>query len=140
MTTASHSTYSYLCKVIAKPTASSYKLSSLVISTAIDKIVHDELLTRMPGFISQTGKIIVKKNQFRLIGLQSEASMSSYHQIQEENKVIAQTIRMELLVTNLQLEISKYSQPLNNSSLLTNTQQKLTLSPWSMEVPEHPGS
>lgn len=59
----------------------------------------------MPIFISQTGKSIVKKNQFRLIGLQSEASMSSYHQIQEENKVIAQTIRTELLVTNFQLEI-----------------------------------
>lgn len=31
--------------------------------------------------------------------------MSSYHQIQEESKVVAQTIRMELLVTNFQLEI-----------------------------------
>lgn len=31
--------------------------------------------------------------------------MSSYHQIQEENKVIAQTIRIELLVTNFQLKI-----------------------------------
>lgn len=59
----------------------------------------------MPVFISQTGKFIVKKNQFRLIGLRSEASMSSYNQIQEENKVIAQTIRTELLVTNFQLEI-----------------------------------
>lgn len=59
----------------------------------------------MPVFISQTGKFIVKKNQFRLIGLQSEVSMSSYHQIQEENKVIAQTIRTELLATNFQLEI-----------------------------------
>lgn len=59
----------------------------------------------MPVFISQTGKFIAKKNQFRLIGWQSEASMSSCHQTQEENKVIAQTIRMELLVTNFQLEI-----------------------------------
>lgn len=59
----------------------------------------------MPVFISQTGKFIVKKNQFRLIGSQSEASMSSYHQIQEENKVIAQTIRTELLVINFQLEM-----------------------------------
>lgn len=59
----------------------------------------------MPVFTGQTGKFIVKKNQFRLIGLQSEASMSSYHQIQEENKVIAWTIRTELLVTNSELEI-----------------------------------
>lgn len=36
--------------------------------------------------------------------------MSSYHQIQEENNVIAQTIRMEILVTNFQLEI--FSRPL----------------------------
>lgn len=31
--------------------------------------------------------------------------MSSYHQIQEENKVIAQTIGMELLVISFQLKI-----------------------------------
>lgn len=62
--------------------------------------------------------------------------MSSYHQIQEENKVIAQTIGMELLVISFQLKIlayylsslSKYSQALNNSSLCTNTAEANTMS------------
>lgn len=89
---------------------------------------------------------MLKENQFRLIGLQNQASMSSHHQIQEENKVIAHTMRTKLLITfnwkYLACYLSypwRYSQPLNISPLFCKylaAIHKLTLSSWSMGLLE----
>lgn len=89
---------------------------------------------------------MLKENQFRLTGSQNQASMSSHHQIQEENKVIAHTMRTKLLITfnwkYLACCLSypwRYSQSLNISPLFCKypaVTQKLTLSSWFMGLLE----
>lgn len=95
----------------------------LWIRTARDKTIHDELLTRMSVLISQTGKLIVKREPIQInwlakagLHLKSPSNTGRKQDDCSHNAKVINNFEMEISISNCTLSyLLQSSQLLNNS-------------------------